>query len=131
LLAGATHDTNASLDAGLATTPVGALGGPELVGVTAFDAADAVPDPAPFTAVTVNVYAVPAVNAETDPDVTDPDTVVVACAVDPTYGVITYEDGVLPDDGAVHDTVAPSTPAVAVTPVGCPGRTGWNSTSTQ
>ena len=62
-----------------------------------------------------------------------PVIVVGVCAVEPMYGVIVYDVGGPPVDGAVHDTVAEVVPAVAaVTLVTWPGRrSGVNSTSTQ
>jgi hypothetical protein len=55
LLFGGLQATDASFDAGVATTLPGAEGTVADVGVTAFDAADAGPDPFPLDAVTVNV----------------------------------------------------------------------------
>jgi hypothetical protein len=57
-------------------------------GVTADVAADADPVPTLFVAATVNVYAVPSVNPVTTADDADPLTCTVACACEPTYGVI-------------------------------------------
>ena len=62
VLAGAVHDTAAWLDAGRADTAVGAPGA-ELPGVTAFDGADAGPEPLAFVAVTVKVYVLPLVRS--------------------------------------------------------------------
>jgi hypothetical protein len=54
-------------------------------GVTELDADDAGPVPTELVADTVNVYAVPFVSPVTVAGL--PDTVVVACAVEPMYGV--------------------------------------------
>ncbi len=51
-----------------------------------------------------------------------PDTVVAVCAVEPMYGVTVYDVAGPPVVGAVQDTVAEPGPAVALTPVTCPGR---------
>ncbi len=53
-----------------------------------------------------------------------PVTVTGVCAVEPMYGVTVYLVIALPPllDGAVQLTVADPLPAVAVTPVGAPGR---------
>jgi hypothetical protein len=83
---------------------------------------------------TTNVYDVPAVSPDTVVLVVDPDTDVGVCAFEPMYGVIVYELGAPPVDGADHDTDALRLPAVADTPVTCPGAVsgvGANSTSTQ
>jgi hypothetical protein len=56
--------------------------------VTAFDGADAGPEPAEFDACTTNVYEVPAVSPVIVALVAGGDTVVVACAFEPMYGVI-------------------------------------------
>jgi hypothetical protein len=55
-----------------------------------------------------------------------PVTVTGVCALDPTNGVTVYVVIPLPPvfDGAVQLTVADALPAVAVTPVGAPGRVG-------
>jgi hypothetical protein len=89
VLAGATHDTNASELAGLATTPDGTPGTLPAIGVTAFEAPDTAPAPAEFDAWTLNVYAVPAVKPPTVADVPAgaPVTDVGDCATDPIYGV--------------------------------------------
>ena len=52
-------------------------------------------------------------------------TTVGGSAVEPAYGVTTYDViGLPPSPGAVHRTVADESPAVAVTPVGAPGTVG-------
>jgi len=60
LLAGAVHDTAASVSPGVAVTDVGTPGDP--AGVVAADARDAEEVPLELVAVTVNVYAVPFVS---------------------------------------------------------------------
>jgi len=58
-------------------------------GVTAADALDAGPAPAPFVADTVNVYAVPSANPDTTAEVTLPPlTDTGVCADEPMNGVI-------------------------------------------
>ena len=119
-LDGATHDTAAEPLPATATTPDGAPGTVGGLGVTAADAADAAPGPTAFAAATVNVYAVPFVNPDTDTDVAggDPDTTVATCATPPTNGVTEYDEiGLPPLDGSAHVTVAEPLPAAAVTPV--------------
>ena len=104
------------------------------VGVTALEWPDAGPEPLALAACTVNVYDVPGVRLRTLAVVAggEPVTVVVACAVEPMYGVTMYEVGGPPDDGAVQVTVAAALPAVAVTPDTPPGDgVGRNRTSTQ
>jgi hypothetical protein len=59
----------------VAETGVGAPGTVTLVGVTAFDAADAGPVPAELVAVTVKVYAVPLVRPATTNGLPGPDAV--------------------------------------------------------
>ena len=66
----------------LAVTPVGASG--TATGVTAFDAADAVPVPALLVAVTVKVYDVPLVSPVTVVDSVVPPTVTTWPALDRT-----------------------------------------------
>jgi hypothetical protein len=95
------------------------VGAPGVVyGVTLLDAADAEPVPYVLVAVTVNVYAVPAVR---------PDTVQGDAALEqnnpPGEAVALYDVMALPpfEEGAVHDTAADVTPATAVTDVGAPG----------
>ena len=58
---GAVQATVAAPSRGVPTTPVGAPGTAAERGVIAADAAEAGPVPAPLTAATVNVYAVPLV----------------------------------------------------------------------
>ena len=93
---------------------------PPAVGVTAFDTADAGPDPTAFAAVTVNVYDVPLVNPPTVADRAAPATL----AVNPpgtdltVYPVIAAPPSLA---GAAHDTDAAAFPAVATTPDGAPG----------
>ncbi len=54
-----------------------------------------------------------------------PLTVVAVWATRPTYGVTVYEMIMLPPfGGAVHVTVADSSPATATTPLGVPGTFG-------
>jgi hypothetical protein len=62
----AVHDTTACPLLATALTPVGAVGTP--AGVTAFDAADAVPNPSALLARTVNAYEVPFVSPVTTAD---------------------------------------------------------------
>ena len=90
-------------------------------GVTDEDADDAAPVPFAFVAVTVNVYAVPAVRPETVHEVS-----VAGLGVQvkpPGEDVTVYDEIAEPAvcDGAVHDTVACNCPAVADTIVGAPG----------
>src|SRR3954449_7943724 len=134
--AGAVHVTTADVLSACAATAVGGPGVLAPVGVTAFDFADSALVPPAFDARTVNVYAVPASRPVTVADVSGGAPVIVlaraVCAVAPAYGVIVYEAGAPPDDGAVHDTVADERPAVAVAPLGVPGASGSaNRTSTQ
>ena len=101
----------------VATTVVGAVGAPTVV--TELEALDAEPVPAEFVAVTVNVYAVPAVK---------PVIAIVplpACEIDPVIppgdDVAVYEVIVAPplEVGAVNETFAVVAPVdVAVTDVG-------------
>ena len=60
---GAVHDTAAEIFPAVALTPVGAPG--LVAGVTALDAVDALPAPAPLVATTVNVYGVALVKPTT------------------------------------------------------------------
>src|SRR3954451_21899316 len=131
---GAVQPTIADVLSALAVTAVGAPGAPASVGVTAFEFVASPPEPPAFSACTVNVYAGGASRPVTVALVAggDPLTVLGACAVVPAYGVITYDDGGPPDDGADHDTVADDWPAVAVTPDTAPGAAGSaKRTSTQ
>ena len=68
---------------------MGAGGAAGPLGVTAFDCADAGPEPDPLDACTVNVYAVPCVSPVIVVLVAGgvPVTVVGVCAVEPMYGV--------------------------------------------
>lgn len=101
----------------VATTEVGAVGAPTVV--TELEAVDAAEVPAEFVAVTVNVYAVPAVK---------PVIAIVplpACEIDPVIPpgdeVAVYEVIVAPplEVGAVNETFAVVAPVdVAVTDVG-------------
>jgi hypothetical protein len=86
---GAVQLTIAEALPALAVTPVGAAGALADAGVTEFDAAERGPVPTAFVAETLNVYAVPFVSPVTLTLVAGglPLTVVVACGVDPTYGV--------------------------------------------
>ena len=55
----------------------------------------------------------------------DPVTVLAVCGTPPAYGVTVYDViGLPPLDGAVQDTVACPSPAVALTPVGAKGAVG-------
>ena len=55
----------------------------------------------------------------------EPVTVFAVCGTPPAIGVTVYEVIALPPfDGAVHDTVACPSPAVALTPVGAAGTVG-------
>ena len=120
LLAGAVHDTWAWPLPAVAVTPVGAPG--IVLGVTAVLGVDALEVPDVVVAVTVNVYAVPLVR----PDTAEFTPVVVRPlqAGHAGDGVIVYpvigEPPLLA--GAVQDTTACAFPAVALTPVGAPGR---------
>jgi hypothetical protein len=63
-----------------------------------------------------------------------PVIVVAVCAVASMYGVMVYDVGAPPVDGADHVTVAEFVPAVAlrfVTWPGAAGAVGWKRTSTQ
>jgi hypothetical protein len=123
---GAVQLTAADALPAVAATPVGAPGTDGPVGVTAFDDEDAGPVPLAFVAVTVKVYAVPFVRPVTVVDVPGglPVSVTAVCAVGPANGVTVYLVIELPPlfDGAVQLTVADWFPAVAVTPVGAPGK---------
>jgi hypothetical protein len=132
LVAGADQLTEASAVPAWALTFCDALGAAPAVGVTEFDAAGAGPEPFGFDAVTLNVYALPGVKPLTVVLVTDPDTDVGVCAVEPTYGVTVFPVTGPPFEGADHDTVAAPGPAVAVTFVGWPGAAvGVNMRSTE
>jgi hypothetical protein len=117
LLAGAVHDTTAAVSAADAVTLVGAPG--TVRGVTAALATEAGDVPAPFVAVTVNVYAVPLVRP-----VTVADAAPVEVAVRPpgaavtVYAVIAEPPSLA---GAVQDTTAWVFPGVEVTATGAPG----------
>ena len=110
----------------VAVTPVGAPGTLGALGITALDADESGPVPLGFVADTLNVYVVPFVSPVTVVEVAGglPVTVTGVCAVVPTYGVTVYLVSVLPPllVGAIQLTVAWPLPAVAVTPVGAPGR---------
>jgi hypothetical protein len=64
-LLGAVHATRAPPTIAAAVTPVGVPGAVVVVGVTAFDDADSVPDPPALAACTLKVYAVPPVRPRT------------------------------------------------------------------
>ena len=121
LLTGAVHDTWAWPLPAVAVTPVGAPGIVEL-GVTAVLGADALEVPVALVAVTVNVYAVPLVR----PDTVELTPVVLRPVQAGHAGddVIVYpvigEPPLLA--GAVQVTTACPFPALALTPVGAPGR---------
>ena len=89
-------------------------------GVTAVDADEALPVPALFVAVTVNVYAVPFVKPVTLIGLDAP-----LAVAPPGLAVTVYV--VIPappfDAGAVKVTLAEPLPAVALTEVGAPGTT--------
>lgn len=121
-LAGADHETVALRSAADAVTFVGAGGTRALtVGVTAFERADDGPVPTALVAATVNVYAVPLERPLTVTLVARK-TVFGVCASSPMYGVTMYEVMALPPfAGALQVTVALSSPALAVTPVGAAG----------
>jgi hypothetical protein len=129
VLVGAVQLTVAARLPAVAVTPVGAPG--NVLGVTAFDGADAGPVPVALVAETVKVYVVPFVKPVTVVDVAGgvPLTVTGVFAVEPTNGVTVYLVIPLPplSDGAVQLTVAEPLPAVAVTPVGADGAAGWVS----
>jgi hypothetical protein len=93
-------------------------------GVTLFDAAEAAPVPALFVAVTVKVYAVPLVRPLTTMGLAAPVPV-----RPPGFEVTVYPVMVAPPllAGAVKDTVACVSPAVAVPTVGAPGTTGFTA----
>jgi hypothetical protein len=116
-LAGAVHDTTASVSPGVAVTAVGAPGA--ALGITAAEAPDAGDVPAALVAVTVNVYAVPLTRPVTVADVAP----VVFAGATPGAAVTVYPVIAEPPllAGAVHDTTAWMFPGVAVTPVGAPG----------
>src|SRR6478736_2183017 len=112
---GAVQDTVAEPSPAVALTPVGAPGGvaPE-VGVTGLVAVEAAPVPMALVAVTV-VRPVTVVLVAGGVPV----TVLAVCAVPPMNGVTVYPVIWLPPlEGAVQDTVAEPSPAVAATPVG-------------
>jgi hypothetical protein len=74
--AGAVQETVAEASSAVAETPVGASGAVAgAAGVTLFEAAESAPAPTPFTACTLNVYAVPFVRLEIDVEVTFPTVV--------------------------------------------------------
>src|SRR5579859_7670271 len=126
-LAGAVHVTVADALPAAAVTPAGAAGTVGAAGVTVFEAADAGPVPTALVAVTVKVYVTPFVRPPIVAVVAGglPLITVGVWAVEPTYGVTVYEViGLLPSDGAVHDTVACALPAVATTLAGAAGTTG-------
>jgi hypothetical protein len=84
---GAVQETAAEEACAVASTLVGAAGGP--AGVTAFDEGEAGPGPKALLAVTLNVYVVPLARPGTVTLVAggDPDTMVVVWAAVPTKGV--------------------------------------------
>ena len=97
---------------------------PPATGVTDEDGADAADVPTLLVAVTRNVYAVPLLNPVTVADVAggEPVTDIDVCAVDPAYGVTVYPViGLPPSEGALQDTTAEASPAVAETPPGAAG----------
>ena len=92
-----------------------------LAGVTLFDAADAVPVPIAFVAVTVKVYAVPLVRPVTlIGDAAPP--AVIPPGLEVTVKPVIALPPLLP--GGVNVTDALETPAVAVPIVGAPGAVG-------
>ena len=105
---------NTGVGPGVNTGVVGATG------VTELDATDALPVPATFVAVTVNIYAVPLVR----PVTVQERAPVVVHVRPPGLAVTVYPViGQPPSDtGAVHDTtLCASAPLVAETLVGTPG----------
>ena len=89
-------------------------------GVTELDATDALPVPATFVAVTVNIYAVPLVR----PVTVQERAPVVVHVRPPGLAVTVYAVIAAPPfaAGAVHDTTLSASAAlVADTPVGAPG----------
>ena len=111
---GVNTGVNTGVGPGVNTGVVGATG------VTELDATDALPVPATFVAVTVNIYAVPLVR----PVTVQERAPVVVHVRPPGLAVTVYPViGQPPSDtGAVHDTtLCPFAPVVAVTLVGRPG----------
>ena len=96
------------------------MGAPAAVaGTAAADATDALPAPAEFLALTVNVYEVPFVRPTTVQEVVE-----VMQVNEPGLDVTVYPVRAAPpfDAGAVHDTIdCVLTFDVAVIPVGAPG----------
>ena len=118
-LSGAVQETEAEASPAVAVTPVGAPGTVAgAFGVTLFDGAEAALLPTAFVAITVNVYVVPFVRPVSVADV----PVTVALAPTGLEDTV-YEVMALPPSlsGAVQETVAEASPAVAVTPVGALG----------
>ena len=87
---GAVQRTIAACASACAVTPVGTPGDEADVGVTGDEAADAGPVPDWFAALTVNVYAWPAVSPPTVVLVAGgvPVIVFAVCAVEPMNGVM-------------------------------------------
>jgi len=115
-LVGAVHETAAVVSPAVAVTPVGALGSPGVV--IAADAALDAELPTRFVATTVNVYEV--AFAKPVHDAAVPFTTQLAPLGDDVtvYPVI---DAPPLFAGAVHETFADRTPAVAMTDVGASG----------
>jgi hypothetical protein len=120
--AGAVHDTVAWV---LPNTAVPMVGAPGICGVTVTESlrADGPPVPIELNACTENRYVVPSANPVTVSVVAVEKNVEGLWATPPTHGVTTYPTRALPPSkpGAVHDTVADPTPAVAVPIVGASG----------
>ena len=104
--------TIADFESAWAVTPVGRRGAPEPVGVTAFEAADAGPAPLGFDGLDREGVRVPGVSPVIVVLVAggEPVTVVGVCAVEPMYGVISYDVRGPPLAGAVQMTVAEAWP---------------------
>lgn len=111
--------TSRATRSSVVSAPPGADGA-AAVGVTDDDGPEAGPVPALLVAFTVNVYLVPLVRPETT-QVVPP--VVVQCFA-PGEDVTVYPLIVAPPlaAGAVQNTDAEASPAVAWTPLGAPGR---------
>ena len=122
MLAGAVHDTVACALPPTAVIDMGKLG--FVAGVTDTDA-DAELVPAPFVAVTVNVYDVPFVRPVTTMGDDAPDTSIPAGDDDTTLYLVIAEPPL--DAGAVKETVACPFPLVAVPIVGAPGAVASNT----
>ena len=101
---------------GVAVTMSGLPGRP--AGVTGSEGSDAGPAPAPFVALTVNVYATPLVSPVTVMVVIPVVVAVMPSGLESTVYPVT---GSAFAAGAVQLTVALPSPRTAVTPVGFPG----------